>query len=91
MLCKKPKCIEVCESKALHLENGIVALDENKCTGCWSCIEVCPFKSIFKNELLGVAVKCDLCKGKEELACVASCPTAALVALVLEEKDVKEE
>lgn len=84
MQCKKPKCIEVCESKALHLENGIVALDENKCTGCWNCIEACTFKAIFKNEILGIAIKCDLCKGKEELACIASCPTNALTILMKE-------
>ncbi|MDI6888066.1 MAG: 4Fe-4S binding protein, partial [Candidatus Thermoplasmatota archaeon] len=78
MQCKKPKCVEVCESGALRQENGVVILNEEKCTGCWNCIEACPFKSIFKNELLNIAIKCDLCNNKEKLACVASCPTGAL-------------
>ncbi|MDI6856220.1 MAG: 4Fe-4S binding protein [Candidatus Thermoplasmatota archaeon] len=78
MQCKKPKCVEVCESGALKQENGMVTLNEEKCTGCWNCIEACPFKSIFKNELLNIAIKCDLCNNKEKLACVASCPTGAL-------------
>lgn len=80
--------MEVCERGALHHENGTVILNEEKCTGCWNCIGACPFNAIFKNEIQGIAIKCDLCKGKKELICVASCPTAALI---LEEKDVKEE
>lgn len=86
MQCKKPKCVEVCESGALELKDGLVVIDEKKCTGCWNCIENCPFKAIFKNEALKIAVKCDLCKGKEELACVSSCPTNALI----EEKGVEK-
>lgn len=87
MQCKKPKCVEVCESGALYLENGTIFLNEEKCKGCWKCVDSCPFKAIFKNELLGIAVKCDLCEGKKKLACVASCPTGALI---LEEKGEKK-
>lgn len=77
--CKKPKCIEACEIKAIRQEDGIVIINEEKCTGCWNCIEVCPLKSIFENEILSIAVKCDLCIGKEKLACASSCPTGAIV------------
>jgi carbon-monoxide dehydrogenase iron sulfur subunit len=75
MQCKKPKCIEACESKALYLEQGLVHLNEQKCTGCWKCVELCKFKAIFKDELLGIAVKCDLCKGKDGYVCVTTCLT----------------
>lgn len=83
--CKKPKCVEACESWALRIEDSTVILDEDKCTGCWNCIESCPFKSIFKNEFLGIAVKCDLCDGREKLACVEACPTGALILSEKEE------
>jgi carbon-monoxide dehydrogenase iron sulfur subunit len=76
--CKKPKCILVCENDAIKVVEGFVIIDEEKCDGCWKCIEACPLHSIFKNEITGTALKCDLCGGKEELACVIACKTGAL-------------
>jgi carbon-monoxide dehydrogenase iron sulfur subunit len=78
MQCARPKCVEVCEPGALvkHPESGLVVLDQSKCTGCWSCVEACPFHAIFADEDRGVAYKCDLCEGRP--ACVAACPTRAL-------------
>jgi len=37
-------CVAVCKYGAMRLENGIVVVDENKCTGCGLCIEECPQK-----------------------------------------------
>ena len=85
--CRKPKCIPVCEPEALHIENGVVLLDEEKCNGCWECIEACPLNSIFKNEELGIAIKCDMCEGKEKLACVESCASGALALFEAKERE----
>lgn len=77
--CKKPKCMEACEEGAITKgEDGKVIIDMEKCTGCWKCIEACPFKSIQKDELREKAIKCDFCKGYDTQACVESCPTDAL-------------
>jgi len=78
MQCARPKCVEVCEPGALvkDAESGLVTLDQSKCTGCWLCVEACPFHAIFADEERGVAYKCDLCEGRP--ACVAACPTSAL-------------
>ena len=87
--CKKPKCIPVCEPKALHYRDGIIVIDDSKCNGCWKCIEACPLRSIFKNEDLGIALKCDMCEGKEKLACVESCASGALVLFDTKERERK--
>ncbi|MGL5973176.1 MAG: RnfABCDGE type electron transport complex subunit B [Oscillospiraceae bacterium] len=35
-------CIKVCEFDAMVIENGIVKILEDKCTGCNACTKVCP-------------------------------------------------
>ncbi|TET91980.1 MAG: 4Fe-4S dicluster domain-containing protein [Methanomassiliicoccales archaeon] len=76
--CKKPKCMEACEFDAISKEDGLVIIDMEKCTGCYECVDACPFKSIQKDELREKAIKCDFCKGYDMPACVSSCPTDAL-------------
>ncbi len=77
--CKNPKCTEVCEFDAItQEEDGFVRFDPEKCTGCWECVEACPFDCIEKDMVSEVAVRCDLCEEYENLACVAACPTDAL-------------
>lgn len=76
--CRKPKCLEACESSAISKVDGKVLIDLEKCTACWSCVEACPFGSIQKDEKNEVPVKCDLCTEYGTQACVISCPTGAL-------------
>lgn len=76
--CKKPKCMEACEVEAINMDDGRVILDVEKCTGCWDCIEACPFNSIQKDEQREIATKCDFCRGYDMPACISSCPTDAL-------------
>ena len=41
--------MEVCEYGAITKgEDGVVQFDKEKCTGCWKCIEACPFDAIEK-------------------------------------------
>ncbi len=35
-------CVQVCNFNAMHIENGIVVVDETKCTGCGICLTHCP-------------------------------------------------
>ncbi len=35
-------CVRACNFGAMHIENGIVVIDETTCTGCGICLEHCP-------------------------------------------------
>ncbi len=35
-------CTEVCQFDAIHIEDGIAVVDEEKCIGCGRCASVCP-------------------------------------------------
>jgi carbon-monoxide dehydrogenase iron sulfur subunit len=65
----------------MHRENGRIVCDVEKCVGCWTCIMVCPYGVIKREEGDGkrVASKCDLCPDREIPACVANCPNEALI------------
>ena len=39
-------CVAVCAFGALHIENGLVRVDEKKCTACGNCVKACPRHSI---------------------------------------------
>ena len=79
--CEDPVCVQACISGGLYRDGktGEVRIDPDRCVACWSCIMVCPFGAIAKNENVHRAVKCDLCPDRESPACVDACPTRALV------------
>lgn len=35
-------CVKVCQFGAMSVENGIVVIDEEKCTACGMCVKECP-------------------------------------------------
>ena len=46
MHCQDPECVRVCPTGAsFHREDGIVAIDQNKCIGCQNCIMACPYSA----------------------------------------------
>ena len=76
--CKRPKCVEVCQSGALTKNcDGVVTINDERCTGCFECVDACPFGAI---QIRGrEAMKCDLCGDAGELSCVLACRCGALV------------
>ncbi|MBQ6380271.1 MAG: 4Fe-4S dicluster domain-containing protein [Clostridia bacterium] len=76
--CENPKCVQACITGAMTKDpaTGIVAVDEHKCIGCMTCLAVCPYGCITTGRF---AIKCDLCRGETEPACVKNCPNRALV------------
>lgn len=88
--CQDAPCIAACMSGALYKEkSGATMHDKDKCVGCWMCIMVCPFGAIARRVEEHIAVKCDLCPDREDFACVAACPTAALFAGTIDEFEKK--
>jgi len=83
MHCVEPPCMEACLQGAIYkrIEDGIVLVDAEKCTGCRACSEVCPVQAPQFDEN-NIMRKCDMCldrikKGQKPI-CAATCPTGAL-------------
>jgi len=84
--CEKPVCAEACPSEAITKEEqyGAVLIDGEKCIGCRSCYDVCPYGApVFETDEADVkAQKCDMCIDRLETGgrpvCVLACPNRAL-------------
>ncbi len=78
--CEVAACIDACKTGATYRDplTGKVLIDRDKCVGCWMCVMVCPFGAVFPDMKSEKALKCDLCEGHDDPACVAACPTHAL-------------
>lgn len=85
VMCEDSPCVTVCPTHAsFKLENGITMVDEKTCIGCKYCILACPYDARFVNPITGAINKCTFCfdtrlSSDGEPACVAVCPTDALV------------
>src|SRR6476620_7661985 len=87
MNCQEPTCASVCPVGALKkTAAGPVTYDEDKCIGCWYCIQACPF-GVPRYEWSSLNPRVQKCKGCPDLvaqgqqnACAAACPTGATIA-----------
>ncbi len=79
--CDEAPCVQACLTGALTRDptSLLVNLAEEQCTGCWTCLLVCPLGAIRQDTEREKILKCDLCQGEEAPACVINCPNEALV------------
>ena len=75
------RCLECgpcseCLAKTDFCEEEKAIIDENRCSGCGTCILVCPYGAISKNEQGVAQVDEELCKGCG--ICAARCPEQAI-------------
>lgn len=83
--CADAACEGACPAEAIfHTEEGFVVINQELCTGCGLCVEVCPFDvPRLSNEENAIATKCDGCISRQAEgvvpACVNACPTYALM------------
>ncbi|MDW7709014.1 MAG: 4Fe-4S dicluster domain-containing protein [Deferrisomatales bacterium] len=91
--CAEPACTTVCPVIATYaLDNGIVYIDPHRCIGCGYCKAACPYAVRFLHPTRGVVEKCDWCwprvrEGHGPPACVAACPTDAMLFGDLEDPE----
>lgn len=76
--CKKPKCIEVCETGAIYHSDGLVLIDYDKCTSCFECVNACETGAMFWDEYRNQPIKCDFCNKLDKIACVNACKVSAI-------------
>ena len=83
--CDDAPCVQICPTTALYRrEDGIVDFDADRCIGCKSCMQACPYDALYIDPRPNTAAKCNFCAHRVEVglepACVIVCPTQAIVA-----------
>ena len=61
------------------MEGYVLRVDEDLCTNCGACYDVCPHGVIHEHPDRAVAFKCDLCDGTPQ--CVAFCQNPHVLAV----------
>ena len=83
--CANPPCVRICPVSAMYQrEDGIVEFDPSVCIGCKSCMQACPYDSIYLDPETNSAAKCTFCAHRIDVglepACVVVCPEHAILA-----------
>ena len=83
--CVNPPCVRICPVSAMYQrEDGIVEFDPSLCIGCKSCMQACPYDSIYLDPETNTAAKCHFCAHRLDVglepACVVVCPEHAILA-----------
>lgn len=72
--CDDPPCIQACPEQALSKrEDGLVILDQERCSGCQACVEACPEGGIWFDEADQRAFKCNMCHHRVDQGLVPAC------------------
>lgn len=83
--CDNAPCITICPVTALfRRDNGIVDFNGDRCIGCKSCMQACPYDALYINPNTNTAEKCNFCAHRVEKqlepACVIVCPVQAIIS-----------
>src|SRR6516162_2199263 len=78
--CDSAPCSTICPTNALYRRSdGIIDFDNQKCIGCKSCMQACPYDALYIDPASNTAAKCNFCAHRIEAnlepACVIVCPT----------------
>jgi Fe-S-cluster-containing dehydrogenase component/formate-dependent nitrite reductase membrane component NrfD len=83
--CDHAPCVTICPTIALYRRpDGIVDFDRDRCIGCKSCMQACPYDALYIDPDTHTAAKCHFCAHRVERnlepACVIVCPERAILA-----------
>ncbi|MFZ1704819.1 MAG: 4Fe-4S dicluster domain-containing protein [Saprospiraceae bacterium] len=83
--CTDAPCVEICPTEALHFrKDGIVDFDKDRCIGCKSCMQACPYDALYIDPETHTAAKCNYCAHRIDVglepSCVNVCPEHAIIS-----------
>ncbi|MDH4224314.1 MAG: polysulfide reductase NrfD [Deltaproteobacteria bacterium] len=83
--CDNAPCVAICPVAALYTrKDGIVDFDNQRCIGCKSCMQACPYDALYIDPKTETAAKCNYCAHRVdtgmEPACVVVCPEQAIIS-----------
>ena len=83
--CDAAPCIEICPTVSLfRRRDGIVDFDGDRCIGCKSCMQACPYDALYIDPNRNTAAKCNFDASRVEMgykpACEVVCPTQAILS-----------
>ena len=83
--CTDAPCVEICPVEALFFrDDGIVDFNKDRCIGCKSCMQACPYDALYIDPDNHTAAKCNYCSHRIDIglepACVNVCPEHAIIS-----------
>ena len=92
--CTDAPCVEICPVEALFFrDDGIVDFDKNRCIGCKSCMQACPYDALYIDPENHTAAKCNYCAHRIDIglepACVNVCPEHAIISGDMDNPDTE--
>lgn len=83
--CDDAPCIEICPTVSLFRRaDGIVDFDNERCIGCKSCMQACPYDALYIDPERNTAAKCNFDASRIDMgykpACEVVCPTQAILS-----------
>ena len=92
--CTDAPCVEICPTEALFVrEDGIVDFDKDRCIGCKSCMQACPYDALYIDPQTHTAAKCNYCAHRIDIglepACVNVCPEHAIISGDMDNPDTE--
>jgi Fe-S-cluster-containing dehydrogenase component/formate-dependent nitrite reductase membrane component NrfD len=83
--CDWAPCVTICPVTALYRRaDGVVDFNNERCIGCKSCLQACPYDALYIDPDTNTAAKCNFCTHRLEAglqpSCVVICPEQAIIA-----------
>jgi Fe-S-cluster-containing dehydrogenase component/formate-dependent nitrite reductase membrane component NrfD len=92
--CTDAPCVEICPVEALFFrDDGIVDFNKDRCIGCKSCMQACPYDALYIDPDNHTAAKCNYCAPRIDIglepACVNVCPEHAIISGDMDNPDTE--